>query len=332
AALFPRNLDQRGGQVVWTATGIFFAIIIGLRHEIGADWFTYLEHFSRTSAMPFMDAVGFKDPGYYALIWVVNALGGDIYDVNLISAVIFMGGLIIFARQQPLPWIALVVAVPYLLIVVAMGYSRQGVAIGFALAGLAALEKGRVRNFAIWVLLGAMFHKSAVLLLPIAALAASRNRFLTMGLVGLTSVLAAWLFVLESRDVLWEMYVVRGKESGGGLIRVMMNAVPATLLLLTYRRLELSQAERKLWLWMAVLALACIPLVLLSSTATDRVALYFIPLQIFVFSRIHRLAPTTRSRTGIVLAVIAYSALVQFVWLNFASHANAWVPYKFMPL
>ncbi len=62
---------------------------------------------------------------------------------------------------------------PYLINIVAMGYTRQSVALGFAMIGLAALGEQRVRRFVLWVLVGALFHKSAVLLLPIAALAAA---------------------------------------------------------------------------------------------------------------------------------------------------------------
>jgi hypothetical protein len=42
------------------------------------------------------------------------------------------------------------------------------------------------------------------------------------------------------------------------------------------------------------------------------------------------------SRTGrntlFTVAVVLYYALIQFVWLNYASHAFAWLPYQFYPL
>ena len=70
----------------------------------------------------------------------------------------------------------------------------------------------------------------------------------------------------------------------------------------------------------------------LATTAVDRVALYLIPIQIFVFSRIPRLAGgNIRVRTLLVLGVIAYYAAVLFVWLNFATHAQYWLPYQFKP-
>ena len=31
-------------------------------------------------------------------------------------------------------------------------------------------------------------------------------------------------------------------------------------------------------------------------------------------------------------AVVAYLAAVQFVWLNYAKHAEYWLPYRFFPL
>ncbi len=69
-----------------------------------------------------------------------------------------------------------------------------------------------------------------------------------------------------------------------------------------------------------------------SSTAVDRVALYWIPLQLFVWSRV----PDAMGRPGSanafwVYTVVAYSAVVHFVWLFFATHAHLWLPYQFYP-
>lgn len=121
-----------------------------------------------------------------------------------------------FCRAQSNPWLALVVAVPYMLVVVGMGYTRQSVALGCSLLGLAALSKAQVRRFMLWVALGATFHKSAVLLIPIAALAASRNpirtAFLAIALAGLLFL----LLLLEAYEAMWESYVVAQYQSEGG--------------------------------------------------------------------------------------------------------------------
>jgi hypothetical protein len=62
------------------------------------------------------------------------------------------------------------------------------------------------------------------------------------------------------------------------------------------------------------------------------VALYWIPLQLFVLSRL----PDTMAQQPELNAiwtrlVVAYSAAVLFVWLFFATHAFAWLPYQFYP-
>lgn len=109
---------------------------------------------------------------------------------------------------------------------------------------------------------------------------------------------------------------------------MLMNAVPAAIFLTFGRRFPLTEDDRRLWWWMSVFAIACIPLVMLSSTATDRVALYLIPLQLFVFARLHQITRDATLRAFIVLGVVVYYALVQAVWLFFAAHAFAWLPYQ----
>ena len=331
-ALSPMRLQPASQQIVWLLVWLGFTLVAGLRHEVGGDWFNYLPMFLDTAQGTFAESVSKGDPGYYGLSWVVAALGSDHYFLHLVCAAVLMAGTVVFCRAQPNPWLALLAAVPYMLIVVGMGYTRQSVALGFALLALVALGDGRTRSFVIWVVLGALFHKSAVLLLPIAALASSRNRLLTAGLVLVSSVLMYYLLLEDSAEALWTNYVEADMQSDGGAIRVAMNALPAVLLLAFRKRLIPEPGERALWLWLAVFALVCVPLVGLASTAVDRVALYLIPLQLYVFSRLPRLATTTQTRTPLVLGIVGYYVAVQFVWLNYATHAQYWVPYRFMPL
>jgi len=328
AVLSTQKLSPRSQEAVWLLALLFFALAIGLRHQVGGDWGAYLRYLETASLMRFHEAITASDPGYYLLNWLVAQAGGNIYWVNFLCGLILMIGLVSFARRQPLPWLALLVAVPYLIMVVGMGYTRQAVALGFMLLGLVALGDGRSRWFLFWVLLGASFHKSAVLLLPMAGLAASQQRSVTLAWAAFASLIGGYIFLFDSVDTLWTNYVEADYQSQGGLIRVLMNAVPAAIFMLWQRRLDLSEDEHRLWWWMSLFALLCIPLVLMSSTATDRVALYLIPLQVFVFARLHRIARDRFWRSLIVLAVIAYYALVQAVWLFFAAHAFAWLPYQ----
>lgn len=329
-ALAPFTLNRRSQLICWALVWVLFTLVIGYRHEVGGDWIAYLFHLNRREAMPLAEVLLGSDPGYYLINWAVAQMGGSIYWVNLACGAIVMSGLVRFARNQPLPWLTLAVAVPYLIIVVAMGYTRQGAALGFLMLGLVSLSKGRVLWFVFWVMLGATFHKSAVLMLPIAALASTSNRMWSMVWVGVVTLIGGYLFVFDSADRLWANYVEADYESQGGLIRVLMNAVPAVLFMLLHKRLALTHAQDRLWWWMSVFALVCVPLVVASSTATDRVALYLIPLQLFVFSRLHLLGTKPNVRAFIVVSVLGYYATVQAVWLIFASHSFAWLPYQML--
>jgi len=326
-----RTLAPSAQRAGWIFMGMVFALAIGLRHQVGGDWGSYLRYLNEASVMTLPEILVRGDPGYYLINWLVARLGGNIYLVNLVCGISLMTGVIVFARQQPLPSLAFLVAVPYLIIVVGMGYSRQAVALGFILLGLAALANGRTRRFVVWVLVGAAFHKSAVLLLPVSALASSEKRLWNLVWIGVITLVGGYLFLFDSVDTLWTNYVQADYHSQGGLIRVLMNSVPACLFLLLHRRFGLNIVEHRLWWWMSLFAIACIPLVLLSSTATDRVALYLIPLQLFVFSRLP-LVPADKSlRACLVLAVVAYYVTVLGVWLFFAKNANAWIPYQMYP-
>lgn len=326
-----RRLAPSARSASWWMAGLLLTLAIGLRHRVGGDWVAYLAYLQRAASMTFQEVLLQGDPGFYLLNWLIAGLGGGIYAVNLACGALFMSGILVFARRQPLPWLALLVSVPYLVIVVGMGYTRQAVALGFVLLGLAALAGGRSRRFAAWVLIGAAFHKSAILMLPVAALAASEKRLWSLLWVGVISLLGGYLFLFDSVDTLWTNYVETDYQSQGGLIRVLMNAVPACLFLALHPWFGLNIVQRRLWWWISVFALVCIPLVLISSTATDRVALYLIPLQLFVFSRLHLITNDTLFRAYIVMGVIAYYTAVQAVWLFFASHAFAWLPYQMYP-
>jgi hypothetical protein len=332
AVLAPGRLPAPQAKAVWVLVVGLMTLLIGLRDQVGGDWGAYLTHFQDIARMRWGEVLEYGDPGYYLLNWLVAQVGGDVYAINLVCAAVLMAGTARFCREQPRPWLALLVAVSYLLVVVGMGYTRQSVALGLAMFGLVALGDGRVRAFVLWVAVAALFHKTAVLLIPIAALAVRRRRAWTTLWVAVAALLAYWALLDEAAEFLWLNYVDEEMESQGGAIRVAMNAVPAVLLLLFRRRLLEDAQERSLWTWMALIALACVPLVFLASTAVDRMALYLIPLQMLVFSRLHRLAPGKAGRTLVVLAIVAYYAAVLWVWLNFATHAQYWVPYRFMPL
>lgn len=313
----------------WRIIFVLLVAMIGLRHEVGGDWGQYVE---RIINVDFETLTGRGDPAYFLLNWVGAYSGMGVYFANTVCAVVFTYGLVVFCRVQPRPWLALLVAVPYFVIVVAMGYTRQSAAIGLVMLGLVALSDGKLARFVVYVAIAATFHKSAVILMPLAVVAGKRHHYLTAIWVGLSSLGSYVVILRDSVDSLNTSYMVAQYQSQGAAVRVAMNVVPAVIFLTFRRRFEMPEQDRKFWTWMSLGGLVFVVWLKLSpsSTAVDRVALYWIPLQLFVLSRLPDALGKAHSRAT-VLWIVVYSFAVQFVWLNFASHAMYWLPYQFFP-
>ena len=319
---------------VWRAMFALLVLMIGLRHEVGGDWLTYIEHINTLAAGTFSEKFHKQDPAFAFFNLLAIQTGFGVYLVNLLSAFIFSWGLVVFCRAQPRPWLAMVAAVPYLVTVVAMGYTRQGVAIGVAMLAMVALGRGSTLGFILWIAVAAAFHKSAVILVPLAILANTKRRLVTLLWVLITGFALFTLLLQESVDFLIYGYIELEYQSSGAAIRIAMNAVPAALFLLFRKRFQLSEAQRHFWSWMAWSALLFVVLLKVSpsSTAVDRVALYWIPLQIFVLAHLPNALGRADGKNAVwVYAVVGYSAAVQFVWLFYADTAFAWLPYQFYP-
>ncbi|MER8950808.1 EpsG family protein [Mesorhizobium sp. M0959] len=335
ASLFERRykkLWHKGEPFLFLVAVALVGSFIGLRYQVGGDWNSYVRHLALASTIDFEKIPTIGDPGYVLLNWLVAKWGGDVWLVNLACAGLFCWGLFAFAKDQPRPWLALATAVPYLVVVVAMGYTRQGVAIGLAMRGLVALggQKSNLR-FVLWVLAAATFHKSAILLIPISALAENRGRWWTAFWVGGATILSYFTLLERSVDNLIYGYIDREYDSGGAIIRIAMNSLPAVLLILFRDRFEMPQHEKRIWIIASLLALALVPALVFSpsSTAVDRIGLYLIPLQLVVLSRIpDAFGKSEQNSRFLGFVVASYSGFVLYTWLNFASHAHLWVPYQ----
>lgn len=312
--------------------GLVIALLIGFRYKVGGDWGAYQRLFDYFALAPFEKIFEIGDPGYHFLSWSVQQLGGEVWVVNLIAGLIFSWGLVRLARTQPYPWLALLVAIPYLVIVVAMGYSRQGLAIGVIMAGMSVFQRdGSVIRFALYVTVAALFHRSAVVALPLVAFGTPRNT-IANGLVAIGAFAALYdLFVADSLEQFVENYITQRYASQGAGIRMAMALLPATLFLFYRKQLGFEPGEERMWRNFSFAAFGFLLMLMLlpSSTVVDRLSLYVLPLQLAVIPRLAGILFTYRA--GLV-AVTGYSFAVQYVWLNYAAHAQYWVPYSFYPL
>ena len=325
------NQSLRFGGLWW-----FFVttltLLIGLRHEVGGDWKNYIRIFSESSQI---SSISFQtDPGYQIINYISSELGFGIYGVNLFCAFIFSIGLSLFCRSLPRPLLGLAVAIPFLVVVVSMGYTRQAVALGFAMIGLVFLGRDKKLSFVCYIILAATIHKSAILLLPISVLASTKNRLWGLVWIG---IVAISLFIVFVADVISNMITNYSdlddpaSQADGAFIRLAMNLVPSVIFLLFRKRFNMPDLEKSLWMWFSIISIFLMLLffIIPVSTALDRVALYMIPLQMVIFSYLPDIFGRKNAlHRWIMILIISYYSLVLFVWLNFANHAQFWLPYQ----
>ena len=72
AASAPRATTAAPGRLplLWQLMFIVLVLAIGLRHEVGLDWFHYLDQLEDASGLTFLEALGTGDPAYSALNWI----------------------------------------------------------------------------------------------------------------------------------------------------------------------------------------------------------------------------------------------------------------------
>ena len=308
--------------------GLFFILVIGFRFEVGGDWGNYLRNFNDMQGMALKTTLMQGDPGHRFLNWLSHQWNLGVYGTNVIYAVIFSIGLMKFSRKQPYPWIAVSVAVPYLVIVVAMGYSRQGVAIGLFLWAVTYLEKGHFKTYVGLILIAALFHKTAMLLLPLGIFLYGKGKVIRILMV-IPIVFGAWdLLLAKEQETLWKNYVEDQMQSQGAMIRVAMNLLPSLLFFRYKKEWKQYFDDYAFWFWIALGSIGSVFLVSFASTAIDRMALYFIPIQLVVFSRLPFLARKQMSPSATKILIVFLYTLVLLVWLIYAKHARYWLPYQ----
>ncbi len=320
--------SRRASPMLFLFIGFFFAFLIGFRFEVGGDWATYLLHFNQTIGMPFSEVLNGKDPGHQVLNWLMARWDMGVYGVNMVYSTIFMIGLVKFSRDQTYPWIAMSAAVPYMIIVVAMGYSRQGMALGIFMWAITYLRKGNLKTYVVMILIAALFHKTAIILLPLGMFLYGKGMILRI-LMLVPIVFGAWdLLVADAAGNLIHQYIDKDMQSAGAKIRVAMNLFPSLLLFMYRKEWKKSFEDYTFWLWIAIGSIVAMALVGVASTAVDRISLYFIPVQLAVYGRLPYLARNQISPSMTKVLIILMYTLVLFIWLNYATHSRYWLPYQ----
>ncbi len=328
---FGRRSEKANSPLPFVAACIVTALMIGLRYRVGGDWEPYLNIYEMIYFQPLGPALAITDPAYAVLNWMSAQMDSGIWFVNLACAILFVAGIGRLASRQPQPWLAMLIAVPYFMIVVAMGYTRQAAAIGIVCFAIADATDRNIMRTVIYIGIAALFHKTALLMLPLVLGPVAMRRVFT-AIAGVIVFGVLFVFLLkDNSDQMIANYAQSSYDSQGAGVRLAMNAVAGGVLLVLRQRLGFEPYQKSFWTFNASLSfVAVLALFLLSaSSGVDRISLFLIPLQMVVLSRLPlALSGSHKPVLSVTLGVFAYCFAIQFVWLNFADNANSWLPYS----
>ena len=346
AAISPWKLQRTAKLFFLGLFGVTVALIIGLRHEIGNDWFHYLDYYKSfvyggniaemKIAQPgvMVGYISGLELGYSFINLVSSQMNFGIYGVNLFCGIIFIYGLIIFCKSQPYPWISLGIAMPFLGIVFAMGATRQAAALGLFFIAIVSLINGSRIKYIVWICIAMTFHRSAVILMPFCLTVGGHINKRQLLLIVVLILIAIWsvseklLFYIQY-FVIDEEHVETLLYAHGGRARVWLNVLPVLLyLLLSKNKLLFKEQGGGFWKYLSIATIISIISVEFFSAATDRVNMYFAAIQIMFWPRIISMQHSKLNKAFVAFGIFVLYSMVLFVWFNFARHRGVYIPYQ----
>jgi len=327
-----RKFSNFTGIFIW----IFLVIFIGFRFEVGADWFNYKLSVERAEDITYSDLLlSAFSPGYALLLKICAKYNWGVYGLNIINAGVFSGGLIYFCKKLKDPFLGLIASYPYLIVVVSMGYITQASAIGIILIGLTFYQNNNTKAFYLSIALATMFHNSAFLcvLIPLIDRLRLIKRKSSLISLSLLTFVFAILYIRYLGDYFasyYNSYFSQQIEAQGGLVKLLVLMMYAITFIVLRNKFQLSKQQKNLLFSLSILSISLFffSLTIEATVTTYRLSLYFYSLQLYVtvyfaYSRFLNISANVWK-----FFFYLYNFLFLAIWVLFANHAYAWIPYK----
>ena len=320
---------------------ILFSIYIGLRNEIGCDWEGLKQFFYRDicnsskNCLSTIEYLKYKEIGFTSINLLIRNLGGNFYISNYILSLFFVIPLIQFCATFKRPFLAILVSFPYLITVIGLGTIRQSISIAFLTLCINEINKNRLYRHFFYSFISSIFHytSSIFIFLPLLIQNKMSINLNKIKKVLFLLFLFTFLFVIFNDNYftqLLETYLYRYHTPvsiKSPLLIWIIIAIPSAILLLNYDKYKKNDIN-KFWRYYSIIGLSMFLSIFFNSVISLRLLLYFLPIQIYVFSNSPDLKIFKNSPQNAYLGIIAFSFFILTIWLNFANHAYCYIPYE----
>ncbi|MDE9450357.1 EpsG family protein [Aliiroseovarius sp. Z3] len=305
-------------------------LFVAFRLDVGCDWNGYHRHFLSQLDLGFADALAQREPLWWVLVQMVGALGLGYPWLNVVAALIFFAGVHALARKQPDRLGFLILLYPVLILNMPMSGIRQAASIGLMCMGFVAFSNGRAARFTIFTLLATGFHSSAGVFLLLAPLVG--HGWIKARLLVAFALAGPGIYLLatgDSAQLALSRYVDTGVDAFGAFYRAALLALTSGLFFLILRPAWQARfpTDHRIVVLGALMMMATLPLIGLSSVIADRIGYFLVPLQATILARIPSLGLGT---TGLFLSVAPYAVLLMMlvVWTVHSTHFHyCYLPY-----
>lgn len=306
---------------------IFLLIFMGTRYYVGCDFGSYLNRFNNISInSDIWKTLEMNEPGFEIIITGVRVLGFDYMWLNMVASAIILACYFFFLRTHFSPLMIIALMFPMIIVQLSMSGVRQGVAVAMLAAASVHFVRGQRIWTAGWILLGAQFHTSLLVLLPMAVLAGQTVSTFRIAVAVAFLMPISTLLVGSRLDVYSDRYVDQiygDMSSAGAVFRYGAAMVPFLIFPFVRKPLKASFPEKyELLKLFAIIGFSLSPLAIFSTIMLHRLNYYLLPFSIVTFVYISEVQFSKHQRIEWRLLPAA-TYLVYFVsWQMTSTHAE----------
>ena len=310
---------------------LFLVFFIGFRFQVGGDYNSYMKfYYTLRLKDTYSNALLISGGDYlYNLINIFFAkINLQVSSVNFINAMIFCFGLYYYAKNQKSPVVVLIVGFPYLILVVALGYTRQASAIGLFLMSIEFLKNKKIKSFFLMIIIASLFHKTALVLLGFGFLTQKKNRMIIFIFSVILGLILFFVLLASEFQGMTSSYVVNQTfESRGAFARAGLNILASVLFFYNYKKFRENKIEFTIYSLIGLASCIIFPLIFFASTFSDRMGLFLMPIQLFVYSNLFISILNKKNLIKYFSICFLYFCIL-FVWLQYGTHSYLWKPYQ----
>jgi len=322
---------------------IFFILFIGLRYEVGGDWINYeymynnqyffnqlFDSIAKLDFKNFLITLNQINLGFDTFTSISRTLNLGLYGLNILNASILIFGLYFYTKNKNNQILIYLISFPILIIIVGMGYTRQASALGLLFISIKFIENGQIKRSIIFLILAFLFHKTVLVFSVVYLFYFKKiNVFMLIFIIFIGSFLYIFYFGKQINHIIY-YYLGAGNDfiSIGALPRTSLYFIASIIFLLNSKKFVNDKYSLKLYSSISIIIIFMFPIVIIFSTALDRILIYFFVIQLLVFSQVSNFFKSYKNKYLINVLVGLFFLSIMFVWLYFGKYSNHWIPYQ----